>query len=410
GSFSSYITVFDESEAYVGDHVDLGRQRISTKFLFGDANGLTPEHPLWEQIAELKGRPQFEKRRQHGMQQVVKTFARAARQRCEDGDVPLEIKGIGLSVPAAWTLDEEAEYSRLLKEAFSKEGRMMRQAANRICFHTEVEAMAHFLMGTPRYKREVVFGDKDAMTLLLDFGGHSMNGCAFMTRRRGKHGTDVAFFRASEPFGIGGGTEHWEAYVNDLCTNYVRENYGASFELSQEVRSVLLYRFHEAVMQMDCGKFRPMVLRAEGIEDDIYDHIEVKIPDPESEQMFLKALGGPLELARQSISQLGREYPGSKDSGLRVLVSGGSPRSEIIKACIRRCCADAGLESPQFIHEEMGKLGYVPRRFLHMTSKAHQSHEIYMTDPTSLWTLTAPSTLPEEQQLLEPKTCPSGIF
>ncbi|KAK1671770.1 hypothetical protein BDP55DRAFT_675367 [Colletotrichum godetiae] len=27
------------------------------------------------------------------------------------------------------------------------------------------------------------------------------------------------------------------------------------------------------------------------------------------------------------------------------------------KACLRRCCAAAGLESPQFIHEEMGKLG-----------------------------------------------------
>ncbi|KAI8246527.1 hypothetical protein K4K57_006026 [Colletotrichum sp. SAR 10_99] len=115
-----------------------------------------------------------------------------------------------------WTYDEQDEYKALLKGAFTCKA--IQQVLERnLYFHTEVEAFAHYLMHNAQKYRAIFPKTADTTVLGLDFGGLSMSGCPF--RARASPCVDAAaFFRLGDPFGAGGGTEHWESYISEFCT------------------------------------------------------------------------------------------------------------------------------------------------------------------------------------------------
>ncbi|KAI8192518.1 hypothetical protein K4K51_000002 [Colletotrichum sp. SAR 10_75] len=117
---------------------------------------------------------------------------------------------------STWTHGKQDKYKALLKGTFTSQA--IQQVLERsFYFHTEVDAFAHYLMHNARKYRAIFPKTADTTILDLDLGGLSMSGCPF--RARGSPCVDAAaFFRLRDSFGAGGGTEHWEAYISESCT------------------------------------------------------------------------------------------------------------------------------------------------------------------------------------------------
>ncbi|KAJ0273452.1 hypothetical protein CBS470a_012239, partial [Colletotrichum nupharicola] len=93
--------------------------------------------------------------RSNGLKSVVKIVAKGAEEK------------------STWTYDEQDEYKALLKGAFTSKA--IQQVLERsLCFHTEVEAFAHYLMHNARKYRAIFPKTADTTILGLDFGGFSM--------------------------------------------------------------------------------------------------------------------------------------------------------------------------------------------------------------------------------------------
>ncbi|KAK1838345.1 hypothetical protein CCHR01_19035 [Colletotrichum chrysophilum] len=189
--------------------------------------------------------------------------------------------------------------------------------------------------------------EKYTTVLGLDFGGFSMSGCPI--RARASPCVDAAaFFRLGDPFGAGGGTEHWESYISEFCTEETLKPDGPDRKksfLDENLRAQLLESFHQQIAESGVETFREMRLHA-----NISDSIPVLIPESVVKATFEAAMKAPLDMAQKHINELGRLYGASHQC--RVVVTGGSARHFEVQRRLRQCCKDAGLRfKPIFAYD-----------------------------------------------------------
>ncbi|GKT56676.1 hypothetical protein ColTof3_04015 [Colletotrichum tofieldiae] len=327
GSWSGYINISGNGPVYTGDDVPSALQ-IPAKLILGRGKGIDSANPLLSEVERRKGDVFFERRCQEGLQEIVKAFASQLQKECESKYNPLEIVDIGLTIPAHWTLEEEGLYTSILKKAFPRSSRWNCRLKN-IYFMTEIEAFAHFFFDDPD-RVEQYLGDRvNNFVLLLDFGGHSMNGCIFYVRRANDR---FAFIRAREPFGIVGGTAQWEAAIGEFCTNNTLSTGGFRTKVTPEVRNSLLRKFREELRMLECDSFREIELRTKSPKG--YDagsgDFWTTISANQSAKFFHDATNGPLGLAESQIKILSSLEGRCPELGARVIVSGGTAKNETI--------------------------------------------------------------------------------
>lgn len=169
GDFSSSGHPFDnDGPVYIGETPDPDRQSTSLKngfYVLADASADALIHqyslamPLWER----KHDPAFRARLSQGLRELLSTIQRRVSHICKTQR--FTIATIGLSVPAQWTLEFERVYRDLVVEVFQ-------HPPSEIHFHTESEALAHYL-----FRKHIDELNEDGIVdavLLLDFGGHNM--------------------------------------------------------------------------------------------------------------------------------------------------------------------------------------------------------------------------------------------
>ncbi|KAK2752285.1 hypothetical protein CKAH01_17738 [Colletotrichum kahawae] len=221
GQIKSTITPFDGGPVYSPDARCRGRRQVSAKFLFGDAQGLDSNHPLGAELGRRFRENDFKSLCKSGLKSIVKIVAKLIEDKCKSEG--WEVTGIGVSIPATWTHDEQDEYKALLKGAFTSKT-IQQVLEDNLHFYTEVEAFAHYLMHNAHKYRAIFPKTGDTTILFLDFGGFSMSGCSLRARvcprgdGKARGDGEAAFFRLGDPFGSGGGTEHWEAFISEFCT------------------------------------------------------------------------------------------------------------------------------------------------------------------------------------------------
>lgn len=160
------------------------------------------------------------------------------------------------------------------------------------------------------------------------------------------NGLDVADQRQHS--GAGGGTEHWESYISEFCTEETLKPDGPDRKksfLDENLRAQLLESFHQQIAESGVETFREMRLHA-----NISDSIPVLIPESVVKATFEAAMKAPLDMAQQHINDLGRLYGASHQC--RVVVNGGSARHFEVQRRLRQYCKDAGLRfKPIFAYD-----------------------------------------------------------
>ncbi|EQB56188.1 hypothetical protein CGLO_03826 [Colletotrichum gloeosporioides Cg-14] len=296
------MTPFDGGPVYSPDAQCRERRQVSAKWFFGDGKGLDSNHPLTAELDGCFRRDDFKKRCKDGLKSVVKIVAKGIENKCKSEG--WQVTGLGVSVPATWTHDEQDEYKALLKGAFTS--KTIQQVLGRnLYFHTEVEAFAHYLMHNARSYRNIFPKTADITILGLDLGGFRMSGCP-LGARGSPRGDAAAFFRLGDPFGAGGGTEHWEAYISEFCTGETLKTDGPDREKSfpgETLRGKLLENIHQQITESDIETFQEMRLHA-----NISDSIPVIVPESVVKVTFEAAMKAPLDVAHEHINDLGQLY------------------------------------------------------------------------------------------------------
>lgn len=165
--FSSTGYPFDDGKVYLGNDPNPHRQPTSLKFGFyvlaNASDELVKQYPLVQPLLERKNDLAFRDRLYQGLEGLLLVLRDHVNKLCKAKR--LSISTIGLSVPAQWNLDFERVYQNLVAAVFS-------HPPSEIYFHTETEALAHYLF-KDHIDELQDNGANDAL-LFLDFGGHNM--------------------------------------------------------------------------------------------------------------------------------------------------------------------------------------------------------------------------------------------
>ncbi|KAK2052715.1 hypothetical protein LY76DRAFT_609662 [Colletotrichum caudatum] len=351
GSFGGYINISGNGPVYTGDDVPAALQ-IPAKLILSKGRGIDESNSLLTEINRRQGSVSFRQRCREGLEEIVRAFAAQVEERCEKKNEPLEIVEIGLTVPAHWTLEEEESYVELVRKVFPK--RSWNNRLKDIYFMTEIEASAHFFFSDPVIAdRHMTNKQNNNYVLLLDFGGHSMNGCLFYVRRAEDK---FVFMRAGEPFGVVGGSAQWEAAVGDFCTSNALSGGGSKATVRPEVRNGFQKKFREEIRMQECDCFEEIDLRIKpprgyaGGSGEIWTTISAN----QSIQFFRAAMDGPLKRATSEIRELSELMGRYKDVGVKVIVSGGTAKNETVQGKLKASCNSLRLPPPVFVHQNFG--------------------------------------------------------
>lgn len=185
GEFSSAGYPFGpDQQVYFGEKGNKKRQEISLKYAF---YVLVPEadhgedkffeqYALVSPLREKQHDPAFREKLRQGLVDLVSAVRAMVQEQCKSRG--LRVTSIGLSVPSQWTMEFEDVYRDIVAEVFDEETSPKKQ----ISFHTETEALAHFLL---EHHLEQLLGQEmlfaiqrnriaHKVLLFLDFGGHNM--------------------------------------------------------------------------------------------------------------------------------------------------------------------------------------------------------------------------------------------
>ncbi|OHE93533.1 hypothetical protein CORC01_11130, partial [Colletotrichum orchidophilum] len=359
GAFNGYINISGTEEVYTGDELSPSTTQVSAKFFLGDgfldtfrdfANG---ENSLRMEALKNINSADFEDRATKGLKKILKAVFLRLESESQKRSKPLRIVDFGLSVPAHWTLVEHERYKAIIKDTLEKDSTLLTSRSfdldhifDHLHFHTEAEAMAHFICSDEYVADKRLGRDDSQYVLFLDFGGHSMNGCLYYVRRaRGK----TALFRASDPIATVGGSALLETSVGDFCTSHAESDTGelGSNEFTQLLRNEFLKEFRTRLIALGNKEpFREEAADKFKVEfEDMNLTIErpsgyssaskrfhVTIPRLDLTTMFRKAFLRPLLEAEKGIRDLKAKIA-STQAGIRgrIVVSGGGAKNQRVK-------------------------------------------------------------------------------
>jgi hypothetical protein len=339
GDFSSYGYPFEDNEerVYLGDKPNPHRLAISLKYAFYYLANAPPEllreYSLVHPLVKRKGDPVFRRRLEQGLLELFSTIKRRVLEVCNVEN--LRVETIALSIPSQWTLDFEDTYRRLIAKSFDF-------TPENIYFHTETEALAHFLF--KKHFHQLGCSGKHDMILFLDFGGHNMNGCIFnVVYGRQKK---PAFYRVGDAFGVGGGSEHWEYKIGEMCATNLQQR--DSYTILPEHKQKILDEFNRAKLNLGPGNNFPFSLV--WLEED-GTPTKVVLPADKVNRCFEEALNPVLDVAREHILNL--SSLSEKGVHGKVVISGRTCRNNHLQAALRQYCLEASLGEPIFTTDKL---------------------------------------------------------
>ncbi|KAK1471616.1 hypothetical protein CTAM01_16507 [Colletotrichum tamarilloi] len=378
GSFSGFINISGRGEVYTGDEIGPSTTQVSAKFFLGDgfsdtrggiATGTTfsevnaalaEVNVLRQQILERQGDPDFMRRGNLGVKQILTAVLLRLESECHRKNKPLRVVDIGLSVPAHWTLREHERYRELIEEVLSNDSQhgstptMLTSRSfnlddinDHIHFHTEAEAMAHFLCSDEDIANKTLGRNVSQYVLFIDFGGSSTNICLFFVRRRAGR---TALFKAGNSIGMVGGSSMLETSVGNFCVDHT--NFGGNQPTSSEHTSLLRNEFLRAFRwrliadglrnpfrEESASTFEAMYQKDMDLSIDRPENypstslrFHVTIPAANLNQMFHQAFFLPLYQACEGIKGLKKTLETApKGTRGRIVVSGGGAKNQSVK-------------------------------------------------------------------------------
>lgn len=162
-------------DVYVGGNLAPDRQEVSLKYGFyplAYANGLDDyqddmleQYLLVRPLMDRKNDVRFLARLRQGISELLAVLYEDVKQVCKSEG--LKVTRIGLSIPSQWTMEFMEVYADIASDVFV-------HPKDAIFFHTETEALAHFLLKESLLTIQARPDDAYSVFLFLDFGGHNM--------------------------------------------------------------------------------------------------------------------------------------------------------------------------------------------------------------------------------------------
>ncbi|KAK3311916.1 hypothetical protein B0H66DRAFT_571251 [Apodospora peruviana] len=337
GDFSSSGYPFDDrGPVYLGEDTSPDRQVVSLKYgpyvLVNTSDSLLQEYLLVGPLMERRHDVKFRDRLRRGLEDLFRVIEARVKEICKRER--LQIVEIALTIPAQWTLVFEDLYRNIVADVF-------KCPSSNIFFCTETEALANFLL-TDHLEDLGEDGCHHEVILLLDFGGHSANGCMFEVIQ-GEDG-ESSFFQIGKSFGVGGGSEQWEYAIGERCTQLFMDGHPAAMTFQR--RQNCLDQFNRKKANLGPG-FEASV-RFSIDDEGVPWFLTVKKED--IDKCWEQAYCGPLKVASDSIAQVAKLDAVYHCCPL-VVVAGGSGRHGTLRQRLTEMCKRANLREPFFIDD-----------------------------------------------------------
>ncbi|KAI1356292.1 hypothetical protein F5Y01DRAFT_309705 [Xylaria sp. FL0043] len=349
GEYSSTIYPIDGDEPiYEGNTARPNRPSLSAKLSFPSLAEGASESNLYQEGYELVLRhlatlndDGVRERARRGIEDLLGIIARDVGRQCEKIKPQVDISAIALSIPGHWTLAFEEVYQKMIKKAFNK---------NKvdIFFLTEAEALAHFLYHERLLEDEK---GKGSIVLIMDFGGHNMNGCLIDVAGSpdGKdHGScHIGFYHVTKAEDAGGGSEQWEHYIAEECIQmmmhqgFIQPHQSAT----PRQRQLILDDFNR--FKKDCenadADFEFRCLTKKGRTQ----------PLSLSANRVAAAHDEAFEFALQKANNMIEQAAKLSNKSAHIIFTGGSVRSKFTRQKLEKYCEDHGMSNGlRFIADE----------------------------------------------------------
>ncbi|KAK3399778.1 hypothetical protein B0T20DRAFT_477616 [Sordaria brevicollis] len=248
----------DDDKIY-SENVDSdGQELVALKYAFyilaGAKQTLLNEYPLIDKLkAEVDKNPaEMIERLRLGLLQMFHHVILKAKESIASSRNMWRIAKAIITIPSQWDLDFEKQYSAILGEAMNW---TRVDSKDKIEFFFEPEGLAHFLLHSQLYLNEAIAmseAQEQRPCLVLDFGGHSMNGCLYYVNS--KRGNTLNFFAMDEPFGIGSGSEQFADRLVKACDKKWQTSTPSNPPLKPEAKAAIRRRIKELIGGWGPGK------------------------------------------------------------------------------------------------------------------------------------------------------------
>ncbi|KAK3399781.1 hypothetical protein B0T20DRAFT_505674 [Sordaria brevicollis] len=252
------------------------------------------------------------------------------------------INKVTATIPSQWTLRYEDLYRKFLAQALDWTAQV---AQDQIKFYYEIEGLASFLLLD--MQGQLVKNGKvtHQLCLLLDFGGHSMNGRLYWATS--EDGKIKSFFATDEAFEAGGGGEHFIDRLLETCVRKVEEESNGAFSVTPRGKQTAedAFRKNRAVMGPG-GSMNQLDLVLEvGPNRALAD---CRLTEEDINMAWHKAFGPAIELATTHIQSLAvRDEVQTMNTTALVVLSGGSLKNTPLASTMNAAVEEAGLGDPQ---------------------------------------------------------------
>ncbi|KAK3502298.1 hypothetical protein B0T13DRAFT_534005 [Neurospora crassa] len=348
-------TVNDE-DIYDGYELQTGREEVAIKYglnILTDAPAeLTDEYPLMDDLLaeDARDSQNFRRRLRIGIIGMLR-FMRERAEETMNGMGNTEgwvINKLTVSIPSQWNLEFEAVYRDLLRRAFDWSLALARE---QIKFYFEIEGLAGSLLVDHRGQLVRNGRHGDQLCLMLDFGGHSMNGCLYwVTSESGKVAN---FFAAGSPFGTGGGGEHFIDRLVNTCVRKVAEESNDTLNVTAagKAQAKALFKRYRAHMGPG-GRTRAVNLVVNtGPETFVNCHLS----EEDILQAWEDAFGRTIQMAKTNIEALvERDEVRHFNTTALVVLAGGSLKNNPLAQRIMKVVKEASLDDAQLVFHKGG--------------------------------------------------------
>ncbi|KAI1360818.1 hypothetical protein F5Y08DRAFT_316577 [Xylaria arbuscula] len=376
GEFSSTIYPIDgNGPLYNGNVTAPGRVALSAKISFpslvGEEFGMELHQEGYALVLghlELLKDDRARQRAEQGIKELFKTISKRLEKQFSGKNLRVAIKAIGLSIPAHWTLEYEDLYRSIVIETFDS-------FQGEILFLTEAEALAHYLFRDHHELLISAKGDQDQdiedgegseedeyedrgqgreVVLIMDFGGHNMNGC-IINIASGSKQEHPGFYHLTKAQDAGGGSEQWEHYVAEECIGMmIKEGYIRSRQdVKPGQRQLLLDDFNTFKKAMCEDSNEDFEVRRL-----VFDGRKATLPLVLNHERIIAAHKKAFNNAFQKADSMIKEAAMLSNKTARVIVTGGSVRSSLTEKKLEKLCENHGIDKDNLVFvAKQGVLG-----------------------------------------------------
>ncbi|KAJ3578352.1 hypothetical protein NPX13_g2207 [Xylaria arbuscula] len=385
GEFSSTIYPIDGNvPLYNGNIIAQGRVAMSAKLSFPSLVSKKFVMELYQEgyalvlsHLELLKDDGARQRAVEGIKELFKTISRCLDTQFSGEGDEFTIRAIGLSIPAHWTLDFEDLYRSIIIETFNG-------FQGEIKFLTEAEALGHYLFrdhhkliipakrGPGKNSKGEKYEEQDhgrSVVLVLDFGGHNMNGC-IMDIVSGSQEEYPGFYHLTKAKDAGGGSEQgsdlnsslsyhssfkslsnpinskWEHYVAEECIGMMMEEgvIRSRQDVKPEQRQLILDDFNAFKKDMPESSNKKFYVSCL-----LRDGSKAYLPEPLDHGEIIAAHKKAFESAFQVADSMIKEAAVLSNQAARIIVTGGSIKSRLTEEKLKELCQKHGIDENNLV-------------------------------------------------------------